>query len=147
MKWCSMWVRAIYEACHTALPVHPSKTLPFLRATGESPAPPPCPQLRVVENRLTDPGALQIGTPLYPVTAVPGGGTETRRRFAHCLGVLGGREVPEGCSGISDGILGRSKTTPVQSEVFELQLLQVHSKYWMAPGEVSNPGNPEAPGL
>lgn len=75
-----MWVRAIYEACHTVLPGHPSKILPFLRATGESPAPPPCPQLRVVENPLSDPGALQTGTPLHPVTAVPGGGAGLKPR-------------------------------------------------------------------
>lgn len=61
-----MWVRAIYEACHTAFPGHPSKTLPFLWATGESPAPPPCTQLRVVENPLSDPGALQIRTLIAP---------------------------------------------------------------------------------
>lgn len=130
-------------------PPGPSKQDPPL-SSGDwsSPAPPPCPQLRVVENPLTDPRALQIGTPLHPVTAVSRGGTKTRRRtFAPCPGALGGREVPEGCSGVSDGILGRSKTTPVQSEVFGLKLLQIHSKYWMAPGEVSNPGNREAPGL
>lgn len=36
-----MWARAIYEACHTDLPGHPSKTLPFLRATGVVPPRPP----------------------------------------------------------------------------------------------------------
>lgn len=42
---------------------------------------------------------------------------------------------------------GRVQNYPVQSEVFGLQYLQAHSKYWVALGEVSNPGNREAPKL
>lgn len=89
--------------------------------------------------------------PLHPVTAVAGGRTKTQRRaVTPCLRVLG---VGGGTGGSGRALRGfgwdsgRVQNYPVQSEVFGLQHLLAHSKYWMAPGEGSNPGNRKAPRL
>lgn len=87
--------RAIYEACHAALPGHPSKTLPFLRATGEGPRPAPLPTAQGGRKLALRSWSTADRHPLHPVKAVPGGGTKPQRKtFAPCLGVLGGRKVP-----------------------------------------------------